>query len=332
MFLRFYFKNTDTCMGATAIAIFDENTLLIDKNTIDILYDGFKGDVPCTKEVFSNTPSSTVYCRKWNSGAWTVGNPDNDAELIIEIPNTKITKIGIGTWGSNTYPTENVTISACNSPAGVYERIGILKSDTRVSGVYKMVYIDTVYTVRPDTSQEGYHPTMLEQYSGLNSVIFKNPENKHLFDLSLVGTRIYENQIIEITQANHFFEIGDALAYNAANQRFEKALAENSILSEVCGVVSKINSINSFEIITYGELKTGRYPFEAGLPLYLSDIQPGKLLTIYPNEIVKEIATCTLDGIMIDIKRALKTTATPDTSTYEAYTQAELDEIISNIW
>jgi len=165
-----------------------------------------------------------------------------------------------------------------------------------------------------------------------NSVIYKNPEEWKVLDFTNIGIKVYEDKIIGIHQESHYFAIGDALFYNVITNKFEKALAENTMFSEVCGVVSKINTIDDFEIISFGEIKTDRYLFEVNTPLYLSDIQPGKLVSIHPNEIAKEVATTTLNGIMVDIKRAVKTTATSDSNTYETYTQQELDEIIGNIW
>lgn len=165
-----------------------------------------------------------------------------------------------------------------------------------------------------------------------NSIIYKNPEEYSVLDFTNIGIKLYEDKIMDIHQENHYFDVGDALFFNIKTNKFEKALAENNIFSEVCGVVSKINSIDDFEIISHGEIQTGRYAFELNTKLYLSDIQPGKLLSIHPAVIVKEIATQIEDGIFVNIKRALKTTATSDTNTYENYTQEELNEIISNIW
>jgi len=165
-----------------------------------------------------------------------------------------------------------------------------------------------------------------------NSTIYKNPEEWKVLDFTNIGIKAYEDRLINIHQENHFFAIGDALFYNLSNSKFEKALAENSVFSEVCGLVSNITSIHEFEIITFGEIETNRYAFDIGTILYLSDVQPGKLVSIHPAEIVKEIAVQTENGILINIKRALKTTATSDSNIYEPYTQAELDEIILNIW
>ena len=103
--------------------------------------------------------------------------------------------------------------------------------------------------------------------------------------------------------------------------------------SEVCGVVSEIIDIDNFVMITNGEIKTTRYTFTPGTILYLSDAHEGKLVSIQPVYTVKQIATQLSDGIMIDIQRGYRTPNTESGSeTLEPYTQAELDEIIKNIW
>ena len=59
----------------------------------------------------------------------------------------------------------------------------------------------------------------------------------------------------------------------------------------------------------------------------------GKLVSIEPSYIIKQIAIQLSDGIMIDIQRGYKTPNIESSSEIlEPYTQAELDEIIKNIW
>ena len=166
-----------------------------------------------------------------------------------------------------------------------------------------------------------------------NSIIYKNPQDQHLFDLSYLGILNHERKTIEINQQNHYFQIGDVLYYDIKNHKFAKALARNTIESEVCGVVSEIIDIDNFVMITNGEIKTTRYTFDPGTILYLSDAHEGKLVSIEPAYTVKQIATQLSDGIMIDIQRGYRTPNTESGSeTLEQYTQAELDEIIKNIW
>ena len=166
-----------------------------------------------------------------------------------------------------------------------------------------------------------------------NSTIYKNPQDQHLFDLSYLGVLTHERKTIEINQQNHYFQIGDVLYYDIKNHKFNKAIAKNSMESEVCGVVSEIIDIDNFIMITNGEIKTTRYTFTPGTILYLSDAHEGKLVSIQPTYTVKQIATQLSDGIMIDIQRGYRTPNTESGSeTLEQYTQAELDEIIKNIW
>ena len=166
-----------------------------------------------------------------------------------------------------------------------------------------------------------------------NSIIYKNPQDQHLFDLSYLGILNHERKTIEINQQNHYFQIGDVLYYDIKNHKFAKAIAKNSIESEVCGVVSEIIDIDNFVIITNGKIQTTRYNFEIGTSLYLSNAHEGKLVSIEPNNIVKQVATQIPNGIMINIQRGYKISNTESGSeTLEPYTQTELDEIIKNIW
>ena len=166
-----------------------------------------------------------------------------------------------------------------------------------------------------------------------NSTIFKNPQDQHLFDLSYLLVLNHEKKSIEINQQNHYFQISDVLYYDIKNHKFNKANAKNSIESEVCGVVSEIIDIDNFVMITNGEIKTTRYTFTPGTILYLSDAHEGKLVSIEPSYIIKQIAIQLSDGIMIDIQRGYKTPNIESSSEIlEPYTQAELDEIIKNIW
>ena len=166
-----------------------------------------------------------------------------------------------------------------------------------------------------------------------NSTIYKNPQDQHLFDLSYFGVLTFEKKIIEIHQENHYLRIGDILYYNIKEHKFDKAIAKNTIESEVCGGVIDVIDNNNFVLITGGKIPTDRYSFEEGTKLYLSDAHEGKLVSIEPNYTIKQIATQLSDGIMIDIQRGYRTpNAKSGSEILEPYTQAELDEIIKNIW
>lgn len=166
-----------------------------------------------------------------------------------------------------------------------------------------------------------------------NSTIYKNPQDQHIFDLSQIGVLNHERKTIEINQQNHYFQVADVLYYDIKNHKFAKALARNTIESEVCGVVCEIIDIDNFVMIASGEIKTSRYTFDEGTILYLSDVSTGKLVSIEPKYTIKQIATQISDGIIVDIQRGYRTSETESSSgPLEPYTQDELDEIIKNVW
>ena len=136
-----------------------------------------------------------------------------------------------------------------------------------------------------------------------NSTIYKNPQDQHIFDLSQIGVLNHERKTIEINQQNHYFQVADVLYYDIKNHKFAKALARNTIESEVCGVVCEIIDVDNFVMIASGKIKTSRYTFDEGTILYLSDVNTGKLVSIKPKYTIKQIATQTSDGIIVDIKK-----------------------------
>ena len=165
-----------------------------------------------------------------------------------------------------------------------------------------------------------------------NSNIYKTPEEHHLFDLSQFGTTKVINKQ-EVMQKKHYFRVGDAIYYDIQEKKFALALAINDINSEVVGLVSEIINEDIFMITNTGELITNRYSFPIGTQLYLSNIVPGKLVSMQPSNVIKPIATQSNNGIIIDIGRGwIPESPTSDEVVYENYTREELDEIINNIW
>lgn len=165
----------------------------------------------------------------------------------------------------------------------------------------------------------------------LNSNIYKNPEEQSIMDLSDIGTiKIINNQ--KIIQEGHYFHVGDVIYYDIQLKRFSLAIARNTIESEVIGLVSQIIDNDTFVLANTGTLYTDRYTFTDDTVLYLSDINPGKLVSIPPT-FVKPVAIQATNGIIIDITRGWASEGGVSSPTeYESYSQEELDEIINNIW
>jgi hypothetical protein len=171
-----------------------------------------------------------------------------------------------------------------------------------------------------------------ENPSGLNTNIYKNVFNKQVSDLSFIGQVKYQGDSMEFTQERHNFQPGDVLYYDAVSKKFDKALAINTVESELCGVVCEIVDVDTFVLTTSGYVKLDKYQFDIDKPLYLSENVPGKLQSIAPVSVVKQIATQSYNGIIVDIQRGFKISDTEIDFSLEPYTQEELDEIIKNVW
>ncbi len=165
-----------------------------------------------------------------------------------------------------------------------------------------------------------------------NSTIYKNPQEQRVIDLSQLGALVSAGGPIEILQPSHFLQVGDVVYYNVKTRLFAKAVADNTIETEACGVVSAVVDKDNFVAVGNGLVVTDRYAFGEGAPLYLSDVHPGKLVSIAPATVIKQIATQAASGIMVDIQRGYHWFGASSSEELEPYTQAELDEIIKNIW
>ena len=165
-----------------------------------------------------------------------------------------------------------------------------------------------------------------------NSVIFDNPEEQKIFDLSHIGIKITPNgSTLQIRQENHLFRVGHVIYYDITSGLFMKAIAKNTIESEACGIVSKIISENEFQFVTSGLFSTDKCSYENGSVLYLSENTYGKLSMITPSKVSKEIGIKVPEGIMINIQAGLKFIEQDKIETLEHYTPEELQEIISEI-
>lgn len=165
-----------------------------------------------------------------------------------------------------------------------------------------------------------------------NSTIYKNPYEQRVLDLSQLGALVSAGGSIDIVQPSHFLQVGDVVYYNVKTKLFSKAVAVNNIDAEACGVVSEVINKDNFVVVGHGIVATDRYAFDDGTPLYLSDVCPGKLVSIAPATVIKQIATQRAHGIMIDIQRGYHVYGASSSEELESYTQTELDEIIKNIW
>ena len=142
---------------------------------------------------------------------------------------------------------------------------------------------------------------MIEQHN--NSVIYRDVDEERILDFSHIGSNVNANEIV-LTEPNHYFILGDAIFYDIYSNHYRRALANNSIMSEVIGVVSEIIDINTFKLTLKGNIILDRYSnIQEGSFLYLSPLITGKLIPDEPENVSKIIAVKIQDGIKVDIQR-----------------------------
>ena len=172
---------------------------------------------------------------------------------------------------------------------------------------------------------------MIEQHN--NSGIYRDVFEDQVEDFTFLGTRNLNSYTIEVKQDFHGLVIGDAVYYDIRTRTYKAALAKNSIMSEVIGLVSKLIDARTFEITTKGFLKTDRYDYMTNNSiLYLSPVISGRLVDTEPGKISKIIGIKVKDGIEVDIQRGYD--LHPENKEYEKprfYTEQEIDNIIQTI-
>ena len=173
---------------------------------------------------------------------------------------------------------------------------------------------------------------MIEQHD--NSVIFRDVDEDNILDFTHIGSDNTEFQTIELYELSNGFIVGDAIYYDIHNKHYRRALANNSIMSEVIGVVSKIIDKDNFELTLKGNIITDRYSdIDNGKPLYLSPVITGKLIEIEPSNVSKIIAIKIQGGIKVDIQRGYHLQQNElNYSDVRYYTKEEIEDIINTIF
>lgn len=178
---------------------------------------------------------------------------------------------------------------------------------------------------------------MIEQHN--NSVIFKDTyKDENFADFTRIGVAIDNSDEkqwkIDLDIPNHFLIEGDAIYYNFRNNKYERALANNSPMQEVIGVVSKVYNNNKLELTLKGDIIIDRYndvPIDSYL--FLSTMMPGRLVQDEPDTITKIIAKKIENGIHVCIQRGYYLEDNESDNLYQTryYTENELIEVINRI-
>ena len=112
-----------------------------------------------------------------------------------------------------------------------------------------------------------------------------------------------------VSKANHAFIEGDFIYYHPITG-YAKALALDDYNSNIVGMVSKVIDINSFEYKWAGFHATNLFNningYAQGMPLYISDVNPGKVVQDQPD-ISKTVGYPIEDvGLIISIERGIQ--------------------------
>lgn len=112
-----------------------------------------------------------------------------------------------------------------------------------------------------------------------------------------------------VTQTNHGFIIGDFIYYHPVDA-YKKASAVDDYDSNIVGMVTKVLGADSFEYQWSGFFKTDIFNvsngYIQGMPVYISDIEPGKVVQEQPD-ISKAVGYPVENlGIIINIERGIQ--------------------------
>lgn len=177
------------------------------------------------------------------------------------------------------------------------------------------------------------------QDNRLNSNIYKNIFPEGLLDMDIINKSINNTTVSteDIKQDNHGLEINDFVYFDNIDNRYKKALAEDSIRASVKGVVSKIASPNVFTLMDSGKIPFSHLNFNDTTILYLSDKTPGKAVhySEISNTIYIPVAVYIENNIIINLQQgSIGNVLTPyeeEEQGFETYTEQELNDVVNQI-
>lgn len=104
--------------------------------------------------------------------------------------------------------------------------------------------------------------------------------------LYLQGGAATQNTLKDtLTQVSHGFTVGSAIRYNAASSQWVTARANNAENAEVVGVVSEVQTVDSFTVVYSGVINIPALAGVSHPALFLSDTVPGGITHNPPSVI-----------------------------------------------
>ena len=118
------------------------------------------------------------------------------------------------------------------------------------------------------------------------------------------------HSFITVEQEYHEFIVGDFIYYDYRTDKYQKASAIDSFDINIVGMVSYVQDESNFEYVCSGFVETDLFNTEhqyvQGMPLYISDTEPGKVTQQQPD-ISKAVGYPVAEiGVIISIERGIQ--------------------------
>ena len=118
------------------------------------------------------------------------------------------------------------------------------------------------------------------------------------------------HSFIQVSQQDHGLSIGDFIFYSTRIMGYQKALAKDDLEMNIVGMVNYIYDENNFEYVCSGFVETDLFDedhkFVQGMPLYISDTDPGQVTQVQPD-ISKAVGyPIENKGLVISIERGIQ--------------------------
>ena len=177
------------------------------------------------------------------------------------------------------------------------------------------------------------------EFSRVNSNIYKNIFPEEVFNMDYLN-KSFANVIAstnDIRQENHGLSVNDFVYFDTTDNRYKKALAEDSTRANVVGLVSNVAGPNVFTLMKSGKVTFDTLNYNDTTILYLSDKTPGKAVhyseisnTVYipiaiyiENNIIVSLQQGSIGDVLVPYEK--------EEQDFENYTEQDLNDIITQV-
>ena len=177
------------------------------------------------------------------------------------------------------------------------------------------------------------------EFSRVNSNIYKNIFPEEVFNMDYLN-KSFANVIAstnDIRQENHGLSVNDFVYFDTTDNRYKKALAEDSTRANVVGLVSNVAGTNAFTLMKSGKVTFDTVDCNDTTILYLSDKTPGKTVhyseisnTVYipiaiyiENNIIVSLQQGSIGDVLVPYEK--------EEQDFENYTEQDLNDIITQV-